>query len=83
MINGALYGSQLSLSVAIRNMRKHTGADLCDLIKMVTATPAKAVGLYNERGSIEPGKIADLVVLDEELQVKGVLLEGSFVRKEF
>ena len=83
VIDGELYGSQLSLSVAIRNMRKHTGADLCDLIKMVTATPAKAVGLYNERGSIEPGKIADLVVLDEELQVKGVLLEGSFVRKEF
>lgn len=83
VIDGVLYGSQLTLSVAIRNMRKHTGADIVDLIKMVTATPAKAVGLYSERGSIEPGKIADLVVLDEDLNVKGVILEGNFVRKDF
>lgn len=83
VINGELYGSQLTLSVAIRNMRKHTGASICELIKMVTSTPAKAVGLYRDRGSIEPGKIADLVVLDEDLNVKGVLLEGSFVRKDF
>ena len=83
VINGELYGSQLTLSVAIRNMRRHTGADICDLIKMVTSTPAKAMGLYNERGSIEPGKIADLVILDDELMVKGVLLEGQFIRKDF
>lgn len=83
VINGELYGSQLTLSVAIRNMRKHTGAPLCDLIKMVTSTPAKTIGLYHERGSIEPGKIADLVVLDEDLMVKGVLLEGNFIRKDF
>ena len=83
VIDGVLYGSQLTLSVAIRNMRKHTGAPICDLIKMVTSTPAKAVGLYNERGSIEPGKVADLVVLDEDLNVKGVILEGNFIRKDF
>ena len=83
VIDGELYGSQLSLSVAIRNMRKHTGAGICDLIKMVTSTPAKAVGLYRDRGSIEPGKIADLVVLDEDLNLKAVLLEGEFIRKDF
>ena len=83
IINGSLYGSRLTLSVAIRNMRKHTGAGICDVIKMVTSTPAKTVGLFAERGSIEPGKIADLVVLDEDLHVKGVLLEGDFVRKDF
>jgi imidazolonepropionase len=62
VIDGVLYGSQLTLSVAIRNMRKHTGAPICDLIKMVTSTPAKAVGLFRDRGSIEPGKQADLVL---------------------
>ena len=83
IINGALYGSRLTLSVAIRNMRKHTGAPVVDVIKMVTSTPAKAIGIYSERGSIEPGKYADLVVLDENLFVKGVLLEGNIIRKDF
>ena len=83
VIDGVLYGSRLTLSVAIRNMRKHTGAPVCDLIKMVTSTPAKAIGLFRDRGSIEPGKIADLVVLDEDLMVKGVLLEGQFIRNDF
>lgn len=83
VIDGELYGSQLSLSVALRNMRRHTGASVCDLIKMVTSTPAKTIGIFSERGSIEPGKFADLVVLDEDLMVKGVLLEGSFIRKDF
>ena len=83
IINGALYGSRLTLSVAVRNMRKHTGASVCDVIKMVTSTPAKAIGIFSERGSIEPGKIADLVVLDDDLNVKGVFIEGKVIRKDF
>ena len=83
VINGELYGSRLTLSVAIRNMQKHTGAPLLELIRMATATPAKAVGLYSERGSIQVGKIADLVVLDDALTVKGVMLGGKLVRREF
>lgn len=83
IINGDLYGSRLTLSVAIKNMRKHTGASIEEVIKMVTSTPAKAVGLYSERGSIEPGKIADLVVLDDDLNVKGVFLEGNIIRQDF
>ena len=80
ILDGVLYGSQLSLSVAIRNMRKHTGVGLVELIKMVTATPAKTVGLYDRRGSIAAGKVADLVVLDEDLQVRGVVLGGKIIR---
>lgn len=80
IIDGVLYGSQLSLSVAIQNMQKHTGVGLVELIRMVTATPAKTVGLYDDRGSIAPGKVADLVVLDQDLQVRGVVLGGKLIR---
>ena len=83
IVNGELYGSQLTLSVAIRNMRKHTGASVCEVIRMASTTPAKTIGLYDERGSIAPGKIADLVVLDEDLYVKGVFLGGKIIRREF
>lgn len=80
VINGELYGSRLSLSVAVRNMRKHTGVGLVELIRMATATPAKAVGLYDQRGSIAVGKIADLIVLDSALHVRGVVLGGKLIR---
>ena len=83
IINGELYGSRLTLSVAIRNMQKHTGAGLVELIRMASATPAKTVGLYDRRGSIAPGKAADLVILDQDLQVRGVVLGGKLVRKDF
>ena len=83
IINGELYGSRLTLSVAIRNMQKHTGAGLIELIRMASTTPARTVGLYDRRGSLAPGKIADLVVLDPDLQVRGVVLGGRWIRKDF
>lgn len=83
IINGELYGSRLTLSVAVRNMRRHTGADVVSLFRMASATPARAVGLFDRRGSIAPGKAADLVILDRDLQVRGVVLGGGLIRREF
>ena len=40
------------------------------------------MGLYGDRGSIAAGKIADLVILDPDLSVKGVLLGGKWVRRD-
>ena len=41
--------------------------------------PAKALGIEDERGSIAPGKIADAVVLEGDLQVKHVVLRGKLL----
>lgn len=83
IINGELYGSRLSLSVALKNMGRHTGATLEELVKMTSETPARAIGIFDRRGSLEKGKIADIAVLDENLDVRGVMLGGEFVRKDF
>ena len=43
---------------------------------MLTENPAKLIGVYDRKGSIEDGKDADLVVLDEQNQVADVFLQG-------
>lgn len=80
VINGELYGSRLSVAVAVRNMRRHTGADMVSLIKMASLTPAKAIGIDDRKGSLDTGKDADMVVLDGELNVKHVIKSGKFIR---
>ena len=49
-------------------------------MRAASANPARALGLDGERGSIEVGKIADAVVLDEDLNVKHVIVRGELLR---
>lgn len=52
-------------------------AKLCDVVRMATLTPATIIGLDRELGSIEAGKRADLVVLDQELNVRRVFVDET------
>ena len=78
--NGALAGSvsdlMRCLTVAVRDM----GIPLASAVKAASANPARALGLDAERGSIEPGKVADAVLLDKEtLDVRAVVLRGELL----
>ena len=78
--NGALAGSvsdlMRCLTVAVRDM----GIPLASAVKAASANPARALGLDAERGAIEPGKVADAVLLDKEtLDVKAVVLRGELL----
>lgn len=77
--NGGLCGSKLTLDVACRNMRMHTCCGINDVFLMASRNPARAVGLDREIGSIEIGKRADLVIVNEDFDVKQVILQGRFV----
>ena len=46
---------------------------------MASETPAKKLGIYNETGSIAPGKSADLFVLDEQNRVRLTMVGGRMV----
>ena len=48
-------------------------------VKCATANPTKAIGIYENYGSLTPGKQADIVLLDEELEIKYIIKSGEIV----
>ena len=77
--NGSLAGSVSSVMACLRTAVTKMGIPLADAVRAATMTPACALGISGERGSIAPGKIADAVVLDGDLQVKHVVLRGNLL----
>ena len=58
---------------------KSAGVDLPTAVRMATLTPATIIGLQDEIGSLAAGKRADLLLLDGELNVTRVFLDGEAV----
>lgn len=75
--NGDLAGSKMTMDQACRNIMTHTNCGIAQAFLMASTNPAMAVGLYDERGSIEVGKKADLVFVDDRFNVKKVMLGGK------
>ena len=67
--NGVRAGSTLTLAQALRNIVAFTDRPVQDVIPLMTANPAKALRMDDRKGSIEVGKDADMVLLDDELNV--------------
>jgi N-acetylglucosamine-6-phosphate deacetylase len=73
---GKLAGSTLTLDRALRNMVA-MGVPLASALRMVTANPARQIGLGSRKGVLVPGADADLVFLDDKLEVSGVMTRGA------
>ncbi|HSW69066.1 MAG TPA: N-acetylglucosamine-6-phosphate deacetylase [Gammaproteobacteria bacterium] len=80
--DGTLAGSTLKMFAAVKNMMKFTRCDLWDAVQCAANNPAKLLGVFAEKGSILPGKDADLVVLDDELNVVMTIVQGEVVFRQ-
>ena len=80
--SNTLAGSSLNMNMALKNCLKFSTVDLSDLSKLTSLNAAKIIGCENDLGSIESGKIADLVVLDANFDTQAVMMEGVWVRNE-
>lgn len=72
-----LSGSKLTMNVACRNIMAHTNCGIAQAFLMASRNPARAIGLDDEIGTIEPGKLANLVFVDDVFNVKNVMLGGK------
>ncbi len=69
----------VALETMVRNMKRMTSASMPEVVRMASLTPAERAGIAGEVGSLEPGKLADLVVLDARMKVRRVFVEGAEV----
>ena len=77
--DGALAGSATNLLDCMRTVVKKMGIPLETAVACATMNPAKALGEYENYGSITPGKKGNVVLLDSELNLKLVVKEGTEV----
>lgn len=75
----AFAGSIATMDRQMRNMVQLAGVSLCDAVTMATATPARVAGLDDRKGYLKSGYDADIVLMDESLQVQTVIAMGRII----
>lgn len=77
--DGTIAGSASNLYDCLKVAVKEMGISLEDVVRACTLTPAKSLHLEKVCGSIQEGKNADFVIMDEELEIKMVVKDGRIV----
>lgn len=78
--SGTIAGSVTNLAACVQHAVCEMGIAPEQAIAAATLTPARAIGIDGQRGSLDAGKVADVVVLDKNFCVKHVVLRGKQIR---
>lgn len=78
---GALAGSTLTLDGAVEKLMQFCNVPLTEAILCATENPARQIGIFDRRGSVDMGKRADLLVLSspEKLEIEKIMINGEFI----
>jgi N-acetylglucosamine-6-phosphate deacetylase len=77
--NGTLAGSIATMDQCIKNMVIGVGVSLPQAIQMASLNAARSMGFANQLGSITPGRIANLVLIDENINIYLTMVRGKIV----
>ena len=81
--DGTLAGSNMDMATAVRNATRMLGIDVAEAARMASAYPAQFLGLGGELGRIAPGYRADLVLVDENVNVIETWIRGEAAAAHF
>lgn len=79
--DGALAGSILTMDRALRTLAAATGAGVAELWPVTSRTPARSIGVADRKGEVRTGMDADLVALDDDLEVLLTVVGGRVVHR--
>ncbi|HOJ36097.1 MAG TPA: amidohydrolase family protein, partial [Clostridiales bacterium] len=75
----SLAGSVATCADLVRNMYKKCDISLVDSVKMASTTPARVVGFGHRKGLIKANYDADLVIFDDDVNIKAVVTNGNII----
>lgn len=78
---GAIAGSVTNLADCLRTAVQEMGIPLEQAVACATQNPARSIGIYDQVGSITAGKRADLVLLNRDLSLNSVYMDGNLIKK--
>jgi N-acetylglucosamine-6-phosphate deacetylase len=64
----------------VRTAVQQAQIPMADACRMISETPAKIMGVYDRKGSLEKGKDADIIMFDDQQQLKFVMQMGRVVK---
>lgn len=77
--SGSLAGSTLKMNQAVRNSVTMLGLSLPEAIQLATLNAAQSLGIQEDYGSLEPGKKADVLIIDKDVNVLATMVDGNIV----
>ena len=79
LADGTLAGSTATMPHCVRTMHRDADVPLYQALQMASLNPARVIGADKVTGSLQPGKTADLVVIDEDVNVYLTMVNGEIV----
>ena len=79
LADGTIAGSVLKLNNAVKNVLDHTDLPVFEVFKMASLNPAKAIHCSDRIGSLEAGKDADIIIVDENIDIMRTIKNGKTI----
>jgi N-acetylglucosamine-6-phosphate deacetylase len=79
LADGTIAGSVLKLNDAVKNVLANTDLDVCQVFKMASLNAAAAIKCADRIGSLEEGKDADIIIADENINIKRTIKKGRTI----
>ncbi len=77
--DGALAGSILCMNDAVKNAMDYFHIDITKAVRLAALNPAKSIGVDDTLGSIKEGKLADIIIFDEDVRLKHAFVNGKLI----
>jgi N-acetylglucosamine-6-phosphate deacetylase len=82
VVGGTLMGGVAPMNVCVRNLVREVGLSLAEAVQMACSIPARLIDVDDRKGSLMPGKDADVLVIDEQVTVYLTIVKGQVVYKK-